>query len=68
MFSYYYFFCMVHGDRSKGSTFLELAEGGGNQEARIFYCMILKNPLLQQREKDEFKTRYDNMAKLISCL
>ena len=23
-----FFFCMVHGDRSKGSTFLEMAEDG----------------------------------------
>lgn len=41
----FFFFCMVHGDRSKGSTFLEMAEGkpGGKM---ICYCTILKIPLL----------------------
>lgn len=51
MFSYYYFFCMVHGDRSKGSTFLELAEGGGNQEAKDLLLYDIEEPTFTRERK-----------------
>lgn len=39
IYSFFFFFCMVHGDRSKGSTFLEMAEGnpGGKGSVTVRY-------------------------------
>ena len=64
MFSSFFF---LHGAWRSIEGIYFSRNGTGRAGQMICYCTILNNPLLQEREQDEFKTRYDNMARIISC-